>query len=150
MTVQVSGTQHTGFSVVDLDRSIEFLGLLGCEVIWRREITDAYFREIVGLPDTVVHAAHLRVPGSTHIIELFQYGPQEAPANLEPNEPGHSHLCFLVDDLPAAYEELRAKGVQFKSPPVLITAGVNTGGYGVYLIDPNGITLELFQPPRPV
>ncbi len=149
MTVQVSGTQHTGFSVVDLDRSIELFALLGCEVIWRREITDAYFREIVGLPDTVVQAAHLRIPGTGHVVELFQYGPQGEPANLRPNEPGHAHLCFLVDDLPAAYDELRAKGVRFTSSPVLITAGVNTGGYGVYLVDSSGITLELFQPPRP-
>jgi lactoylglutathione lyase len=146
--VQVSGTQHTGFSVVDLDRSIEFYALLGCEVIWQRVVTDQYFRDIVGLPDTLVRAAHLRIPGSTHIIELFQYDPQHAPANLAPNQPGHTHLCFLVDDLQAAYAELSAKGVTFSSPPVLITAGVNTGGYGVYLRDPSGNQVELFQPPR--
>jgi catechol 2,3-dioxygenase-like lactoylglutathione lyase family enzyme len=133
---------------VDLDRTIAFYALLGCEVIWRREVTDAYFRTIVGVPDAVVGAAQLRIPGSSHVIELFQYAPQLAPSDLVPNTPGHAHLCFLVDDLPAAYAELRAQGVRFLSEPVLITAGVNTGGYGVYLLDPSGITLELFQPPR--
>ncbi len=145
----VSGTQHTGFSVVDLDRSIAFYALLGCEVIWRREVRDAYFREIVGIPDCVVQAAHLRVPGSGHIIELFQYAPQGQPARLSPSTPGHAHLCFLVEDLPAAYAELVAQGVRFVSPPVRITAGVNTGGYGAYMFDPDGINLELFQPPVP-
>lgn len=145
----VKGTHHTGFSVVDLDRSIEFYALLGCEVVWRRQVTEAYFRDIVGVPDAIVQAAHLRVPGSAHVIELFQYAPQHPAAGLVPNTPGHAHLCFLVDDLPAAYRELVAKGVRFVSPPVLITAGVNTGGYGAYLLDPSGITLELFQPPAP-
>lgn len=144
----VSGAHHTGFSVVDLDRSIEFYAMLGCEVLWQRDVEDEYFRTIVGLPDTVVRAAHLRIPGSDHVIELFQYGPQEAATNLRPNQPGHSHVAFVVDDLPAVHAELSARGVRFYSDPVLITAGVNTGGYGVYLLDPNGITLELFQPPK--
>lgn len=144
----VKGTHHTGFSVVDLDRSIEFYGLLGCEVIWRREVTEAYFRDIVGVPGAVIQAAHLRVPGSDHVIELFQYAPQHSPARLVPDTPGHAHLCFVVEDLQTAYQELLAKGVDFVSPPVLITAGVNTGGYGVYLRDPSGVTLELFQPPQ--
>ena len=47
----------------------------------------------------------------------------------------------------AAYEELKARGVEFRSPPVEITAGANQGGWGVYLLDPDGITVELFQRP---
>ena len=144
----VLGTYHTGFSVVDLEESIKFYALLGCEVIWEREISDEYFRQIVGIPDCVVRAAHLRVPASDHVIELFQYEPQRSHTELMPNEPGHAHVAFIVDDLPATYEELKAKGVRFKSPPVLITAGANAGGYGVYMTDPSGITLELFQPSK--
>ena len=145
--MQVMGAHHTGFSVVDLDRSIEFYALFGCEVIWRRTITDGYFRAIVGLPDTVVEGCHLRVPGTGHIIELFAYAPQLAPAHLAPNQPGHTHLCLLVDDLRAAHAELVGKGVAFTSEPVMITAGVNAGGWGAYLRDPSGNQIELFQPP---
>ena len=35
----------------------------------------------------------------------------------------------------------------FVSPPNLIKAGVNRGGYACYFRDPDGITLELVQPP---
>ena len=43
----------------------------------------------------------------------------------------HSPLCFVVDDLPAVYEQLRSAGVDtFVSPPVLVDTGINTGGYG--------------------
>jgi hypothetical protein len=52
-----------------------------------------------------------------------------------------------VDDLPALYQHLSAQGVAFVSSPVQIDAGPNAGGYGVYLRDPNGILIELFQPP---
>jgi hypothetical protein len=32
--------------------------------------------------------------------------------------------------------------------PVPITAGINGGAQAVYLRDPGGFTVELFQPPR--
>ena len=54
---------------------------------------------------------------------------------------------MLVDDLRASYEDLRERGVRFKSEPVEISAGPNQGGLVVYLYDPDGYTLELFQPP---
>jgi hypothetical protein len=53
-----------------------------------------------------------------------------------------------VDDLPGLHHQLRCNGVDFVSEPVRIEAGPNAGGYGVYLRDPNGILIELFQPPR--
>ena len=65
------------------------------------------------------------------------------------NRPGNSHLCLLVDDLQASYDELLSRGVRFKSAPVTITAGPNTGGLVVYFYDPDGYTLELFQPATP-
>jgi hypothetical protein len=45
---------------------------------------------------------------------------------------------------------LRNKGVRFKSEPIEITTGMNKGAYTVYLSDPDGIPLEIFQPPRPL
>jgi hypothetical protein len=35
----------------------------------------------------------------------------------------------------------------FVSPPVEVDTGINRGGFGLYLKDPDGITVELFQPP---
>jgi lactoylglutathione lyase len=52
-----------------------------------------------------------------------------------------------VTNLQAEYERLKALGVRFKSEPNAITAGVNQGGWAVYFTDPDGITLELIQPP---
>ncbi len=55
-------------------------------------------------------------------------------------------MCLIVDDLRSCREELSAGGVQFVSEPVTITEGPNQGGLVIYMRDPDGYTLELFQP----
>ena len=133
--MNIIGVDHTSYTVSNLERSLEFyVGMLGCQVLWQRVIENEYFREIVGFPGCVVKAAHLRVPGSEHHIELFEYvTPAGEKVELHTNNVGSSHLSFFVSDLPAAYEELKSKGVRFRSPPVLITAGANKGGWGAYM-----------------
>src|SRR3954462_2386575 len=141
---------HTGYTVASLDRSLHFYhDLLGLEVVATQEKEGGYLAAIVGYPDAHVRMAHLRVPGTDHVIELFQYlAPQGGKADVEPPNVGASHLCFLVDDLPGLYERLRREGVtSFVSPPVEVDTGINTGGYALYVRDPDGITVELFQPP---
>jgi catechol 2,3-dioxygenase-like lactoylglutathione lyase family enzyme len=145
----VRGLHHTSYTVSDLDRSLAFYrDLLGCEVIATQEKEGGYLAAIVGYPDAHVRMAHLKVPGGAHMIELFQYlTPAAGKADVEPRNVGASHLCFLVDDLPTLYEHLRDRGVDsFVSPPVEVDTGVNRGGYALYLRDPDGISVELFQP----
>lgn len=148
--MQGAGIHHTGYTVSDLDRSLEFyVGKLGCEIVAQQEKEGGYLAAIVGYPDAHVRMAHLRAPGGGHVIELFEYlFPEGTVADVEPRNVGASHLCFLVDDLPSVYKDLRAKGVDtFVSPPVEVDTGINRGGFGLYLRDPDGITVELFQPP---
>jgi catechol 2,3-dioxygenase-like lactoylglutathione lyase family enzyme len=143
---------HTGYTVGDLDRSLHFYrDLLGMEVVATQEKKGGYLAAIVGYPDAHVRMAHLRVPGADHVVELFEYVAPSgaAPATIEPRNVGASHLCFVMDDLPTLYERLRAAGVDsFVSPPVEVDTGINAGGLALYLRDPDGIPVELFQPPR--
>jgi catechol 2,3-dioxygenase-like lactoylglutathione lyase family enzyme len=145
----IVGVHHTSFTVADLERSVAFFrDALALDVLYVREVRDAYFGAIVGLPGCVVKAALLRLPGSNHHVELFQYlDPPGQTVRPRPCDPGSCHLSFLVDDLPGLCAALKVRGVELVSDPVLITAGPNRGGYGVYLRDPNGILIELFQPP---
>lgn len=146
----IVGAHHTSFTVVELERSLAFFReVLGLELVFTREVRDDYLGRIVGLPGAVVKAALLRIPGTNHHLELFEYiHPAGEAHRPRPCDPGSSHLALLVDDLPAFYQRLRSHGADFASELVLITAGPNRGGYGVYLRDPNGIVIELFQPPR--
>lgn len=140
---------HTGYTVSDLDRSVAFYrDVLGCEILATQEKEGGYLAAIVGYPDAHVRMAHLRLPGSEHVIELFEYlAPAGGRADVEPRNVGASHLCFIVADLAALYASLLERGMTtFVSPPVEVDTGVNRGGLALYLRDPDGITVELFQP----
>ena len=129
-----------------LDRSVAFYrDLLGCEVIAAQE-KEGYLAAIVGYPDAHVRMAHLRVPGGEHVVELFEYLAPEETSDVAPRNVGSSHLCFIVDDLPDRQAASRARVDSFVSPPVEVDTGVNRGGFALYLRDPDGITVELFQP----
>jgi catechol 2,3-dioxygenase-like lactoylglutathione lyase family enzyme len=147
----VRAVHHTGYTVDDLERSLAFYrDLLGMEVVAAQEKRRGYLAAIVGYPDAHVRMAHLRVPGGEHVLELFEYrepaGRSARP--LPPSDTGTPHLCFTVTDLDALYDRLREHQVDtFFSPPVDIDTGVNRGGRSLYLRDPDGIPVELFQPP---
>ncbi len=145
----IIGAHHTSFTVANLDKSVAFFrDLLHLELVYTREIRDDYFGRIVGFPGCTVKAALLRIPNANHHVELFEYvSPPGQSYQPRPCDPGSSHISLLVDDLPALYKQLHSKGVTFVSEPIKLTAGPSQGGYGLYLRDPNGILIELFQPP---
>lgn len=148
---RVTGIHHTSFTVADLDRSLAFFrDRLGFEVVFIREIRAEYFGAIVGLPGCEVKAALLHLPGAQHHVELFQYlTPATVATDYRPRpcDAGSHHLALLVTDLAELCLELRSHGVELLSDPVAVTSGPNAGAWAVYVRDPNGILIELFQPP---
>ena len=137
-----------------MERSLAFYrDLLGMEVVAQQEQANEYTRKFVGFPDAHIKVVQLRIPGgatgpSRHLLELCQYvAPQGRPVDTRTCNPGVAHLALVVDDLEAEYKRLRAAGVSFVSEPVHITEGVNKGGMTVYARDPDGIIIELVQPP---
>ena len=146
----ITGAHHTCYTVRDMANSLAFYrDLLGFEIVHERpEVTEDYFRAIIGFPDSVVHAVLLKIPGTDHHLELFEYKhPRGTAQNLTPNNPGSSHIAYHVDDLNELYAELHAAGVSFISEPIYLDKGPNQGGWAVYMYDPDGTPIELFQPP---
>ncbi len=146
----LSDLHHLGLTVADIERSIEFYrDLLGMELIRRRpSVTADYVAKQTGYNAVELNVASFRPhSNSRQSLEVVQYMTNSGePSDQATNRPGNSHLCLLVDNLRGCYDDLLAKGVCFKSEPVEITAGPNKGGLVVYLYDPDGYTLELFQP----
>jgi catechol 2,3-dioxygenase-like lactoylglutathione lyase family enzyme len=141
---------HVGLTVSELERSIAFYrDLLGFNVAYERgEVTAEYMPRLVGIPGARLKIAGLDIPG-LH-LDLIEYLEPKGAALAGPtSDVGNVHVGFTVDDLWAAYRRLCAAGVRFKSEPVSPTTGPNQGGWAVYFVDPDGVTLEMIQRPEP-
>jgi len=122
---------HTGYTVSNLDRSLEFTATCSAARWWRhRRSRAATWPRSLGYPDAHVRMAHLRAPDSAHVIELFDTSlPRLAARSLSRATSARPHLCFIVADLEATYERLRAAGVDsFFSPPVEVDTGSTPAG----------------------
>ena len=144
----VTGSWHTGFQVSDLDASLRFYrDLLGLAVRSRDLVDAEYIGTIVGCPGVAIDRAFLDIPGSDHFLELLEYRNADGrPVDPATTNPGTAHLCLTVADLEGLYDRLRAAGVEFVSPPVTPTEGPNVGASALYVLDPDGIRIELLQP----
>ena len=135
------GIHHTGMTVSDLQRSIEFYELFGYEVAARIEEEGEEVDRGTG-----VDGAHLSVAvlerGPSR-LELIQYTspPGGAAAHTANNAIGSAHICLQVDDIDEAVAELSAKGIEFQSEPIYHESGIRW----VYCRDPDGVTAELLQ-----
>lgn len=151
----IHGFWHVSFTVSNIDASVKwYTEVLGLEYVRGQVQQNEYTSKLVGYPDAHLKVAQLRVPGQTiprsrHHIELVEYiHPRGEDIPLDTNRCGVGHWAFMVDDIHAEFDRLKGLGVQFKAEePVAIEAGVNKGGYTIYFTDPDGITLELIQPP---
>ena len=138
---------HTGLTVSDLERSLHFWrDAMGMEVLFQQEKAGGYLEAIVGEPGAHVLMAHLAFGGEGPRIELFQYlAPGGGRHFSRPADQGFAHVCVACDDLGEWLERLIAAGGTPFSEPVEIDTGVNRGGRGVYLRDPDGHVVELSE-----
>lgn len=140
---------HVGFTVADLDRSVawytRFLGV--APMLHQKGWDAAYTGTMLGYPGCVIDWAYFALPGNGQ-LELIQYvSPAPGAVDMETTNVGNGHLCIVVDDIHAEFERLRGFA-DFRSPePVRIPQGPNEGGYGAYVRDPDGISIQLMQPP---
>jgi catechol 2,3-dioxygenase-like lactoylglutathione lyase family enzyme len=135
------GIHHTGMTVSDLDRSIEFYSRFGFGLTGN--VLEESGPEID--EGTGVAKAHLRCAMLTRgdlRLELIQYAsPSDAPPALPNNGIGSAHIAIEVRDIDAVVETLRRDGVRFTSDPIEHESGIRW----CYMKDPDGITAELFE-----
>lgn len=149
----IADVLHFSFTVSNLQRSIAwYTEVLGLELVHTQRQENDYTQKLVGIDGAVLEVAQLKIPGldsrySTHALELIEYvaASGDLRETLPTNEVGVAHLALLVTDIHERYERMKEQGVQFRNPPVEITAGANKGGWACYLHDPDGCTIELLQ-----
>jgi lactoylglutathione lyase len=151
----IQGLWHVSFTVSNIEASVKwYTEVLGLEFVRDQVQHNEYTSKLVGYANAHLKVAQLRIPGesvpiSRHHIELVEYiYPRGENIPLDTNRTGVGHWAFMVGDIHTEFNRLIGLGVKFKAEkPVAIEAGVNKGGYTIYFTDPDGITLELIQPP---
>lgn len=145
---KVVGFIHSGITVKNLERSLEFyIDLLGFKLLSTQVANSDYIFDIVEIPGLKeINIAFVEIPGG-HVIEVLEYvGIDTYSGSARSCDYGTGHICLQVEDLEDMFEELKAKGVAFKSKNVAhITAGANKGSKAVYMLDPDGYIIELME-----
>ncbi len=148
-TFRVTGTNHTSFTVSNLDHAIRlFRDALGFELLNRSPRDPAFIERVVGIPGADIEVAYLQAPG--HRLELIEYvaPPNRAKVESRPCDAGFAHIAFDVDDMEGALAAMREAGAEPLGTPIVVNAGPNKGGLVVYTRDRDGITIELIQKPK--
>jgi len=111
------GGDHIGITVPDLAQAHEFLvDVLGCQHVYSlpsMRHDDEWMRDHLNVdPRRVVNEIRFYRCGNGLNFEVFEYAPhegqREAPRN---SDVGGHHIAFYVDDLDAAVEYLRDRGI---------------------------------------
>ena len=110
----ITGMNHTGFVVKDLERSVEFYSaVVGLQVVARREREDGPISQIVGYEDSHIKLALLGIDqDGGHILELIEYlNPVSAERPTQERAVlGASHLAFNVTDIEGTFQRLLDNG----------------------------------------
>jgi len=147
----ITGFQHTGVTVSNLEEAIRFFrDIFGLEATEIREVAGERMEKLHRIPGAFLRICNILTPGDGN-IELLEFTtPKGKKLDLPTNNYGVMHLAFLVDDLPKMYDDLSKKGINFNCPPLPIPSGALRGWNGLYLRGPDGITIELMEPPKGV
>jgi len=146
MSFRVLGTNHTSFTVSNLERTLAFFReCLGFELVSKAPRDPALVSRITGVDGADTMIAFLKAPG--HTLELIEY---RAPAkkgavSARPCDTGFAHVAFNVDDAAAAVAAAERYGVKPIAPPVTIDQGPNKGRKVVYVRDWDGVTIEFIE-----
>ena len=140
----ITGMNHTGFVVEDLESSVNFYrDIVGLQVVVQRERDGAPISQVLAYENTHIKTAMLGIEQGSHILELIEYlnpvsteRPTQERAVL-----GASHLAFNVTDIEGTFQRLLDSGATRLNAP----AEVSPGRVVCYLQDPDGNWIELIE-----
>ena len=148
----MSGVDHIGLTVGDLDRSIQFYcTVLDCVVRERAVIKGAEVETLTGIAGAVIHTADLSLSDGG-MLELLQYcGPSRTVLAQRRFDAGHSHIAFTVNDVDAARMRALSAGALDCSPPVILNEPGSSWDQArvCYALDPDGRTIEFVERSTP-
>jgi glyoxylase I family protein len=164
---RILAADHTGITVSNLERSLEFWqNVLGFEFSHRAHQSGEMAEQITGVQGAELKLVVVKAPGG-HKIELLEYlAPPDRkkdadpstslPASahsfgvasrtsLRPCDVGHVHVALTVDNLESLLHKIAESGWKAAGKPQTLTAGQNAGKRVIYVRDPDGTTIEFME-----
>jgi glyoxylase I family protein len=127
--LNIKAIDHIAINCTDREKSLDFYGrILG-------------FKHLQTVDCGDFDILYLSLPNGSR-LELFDYhGKNQVVTHLE-SDSGLRHLTFLVEDVAAHEQLLRAEGIQITLPTCDLP---NLGARVLLFLDPNGVTLEFCE-----
>jgi catechol 2,3-dioxygenase-like lactoylglutathione lyase family enzyme len=151
-TAGVQAVAMVGFTVSDIDRSVEFYTqVLDFEKVSDDEVLGPSYEELHGVFGARLRVVRLRL--GDEYLQLTEYlTPKGRPVPLDSrsNDRWFQHVAIIVSDMDQAYSRLRRFRVQHAStaPQLLPRTIPNAAGIrAFYFKDPDGHPLEVLQFP---
>lgn len=141
---------HVGFSVSSLEDAIKFwTEAMGFKVVRKGEMGGDFLREVTGVDDPRYRMA-LVVSPSGFPIELLEYSTASTlgRAPRSAGAIGAAHIAVSVENIDVTVEKIRSHGWEIKGSSQAIPSGPRAGTVVAYISSPDGITIELMQPPK--
>jgi catechol 2,3-dioxygenase-like lactoylglutathione lyase family enzyme len=149
------GHDHTGITVPDMKQAETFfVDVLGCQKAMSfgpfSDDKGTFMQDVLGVnPRAVINQITQIRCGSGSNIELFNYSsPDQKVVQPKNSDVGGYHIALYVDDIKAAEEYLKAKGVQTYAGPIPIKEGPAAGQSILYFKAPWGLQMEAITYPE--
>ncbi|WP_416357805.1 VOC family protein [Aureimonas phyllosphaerae] len=149
-SIHVRRADHVGFAVASLDESLRFwVDGLGAQLVRTGEMGGEFLGQVTGAHGAQVRMAIISLAGQT--IELLEYrGLNRSTVLAKPFDPGFAHLALVVDDIDAILARIATYGWKAQGIPQPIASGARAGTRVIYVVGPDGATIEFMQPPASV
>lgn len=139
---------HTGITVSDIDRACGFFSdVFGFSIDPPAEMPDGTIAVITGIEQAGLKVAYAR--SHDVCIELLQFGwmqnKQAAPVRI--NRAGRAHIAFFVEDIDGVIAQAARWGWHPVNPPLALQRGAFLSWRICYLVDGDGVTIELAERP---
>ena len=150
----IRGVNHIGLTVPDIGAAEAFfVDVLGCQKATAfgpfRDDQGTFMQDLLEVdPRAVINQISLLRCGFGSNIELFDYdAPDQKEVRPRNSDIGGHHIAFYVDDINAAAEYLKAKGIRTLLGPLPVNEGPAAGQSIIYFFAPWGLQMEAISFP---
>lgn len=144
----VRRADHVGFSVASLDAALRFwVEGLGGQLVRVGDMGGEFLGEVTGAHGASVRMAIVSLAGQ--MIELLEYSGVDLQHRASrPFDPGFAHLALIVDDIDNLLARIAVYEWRPQGKPQVISRGTRAGTKVIYVVGPDGATIELMQLPK--